>query len=136
MIFVDANIFMYAAGSPHPHKAESLALLDRIARGEVDALIDAEILQELLHRYRFIGRWKDGRQVYLMTRRIIPTIVAVTADVVDEAWILLDKYPRLMARDALHAAVCRSQEVEALCSYDADFDLLTAIRRVEPKDLL
>ena len=64
MILPDANILMYAAGAEDPHKAPSLAMLDRVATGDVDAAIDAGVLQEILHRYRAIGRWKDGRRVY------------------------------------------------------------------------
>ena len=45
MILLDSNILMYAAGAAHPHKADSLALLERVARGEVEAAVDAfEIL--------------------------------------------------------------------------------------------
>ena len=35
MILIDANIFMYAAGAEHPHKAPSVSLLRCIALGEI-----------------------------------------------------------------------------------------------------
>ena len=60
MILIDSNIFMYAGGASHPNKAPSVALLEGIATGRLDGVIDAEILQEILHRYRSIRRWKDG----------------------------------------------------------------------------
>lgn len=50
MILVDTNILMYAAGASHPCKAPSLRLLERVARGDVEAAIHAETLQEILHR--------------------------------------------------------------------------------------
>ncbi len=56
MILLDANIFMYAGGASHPNKAPSLALLEGVARGEREAAVDAEVLQEILHRYRAIQR--------------------------------------------------------------------------------
>jgi predicted nucleic acid-binding protein len=52
VILIDANIFMYAAGAEHPHKEPSRMFLEQVARGEVDAALDAEVLQEILHRYR------------------------------------------------------------------------------------
>lgn len=58
MILIDSNIFMYAAGTPHPNKEPSATFLDQVAIGEVDAVIDAEVLQEILHRYRAISRWR------------------------------------------------------------------------------
>ena len=51
MIFVDSNIPMYLVGADHPHKGASRSLLERaIADGEV-LVTDADVLQEILHRY-------------------------------------------------------------------------------------
>jgi uncharacterized protein len=132
VILVDANILMYAAGAPHPHKAPSARWLEAVARGEVDATVNAETLQELLHRYRAIGWWSDGRRVYDLARTIFPAVVPITAAVLDEARRLLDRHPMLMARDGLHAAVVLVEGFEAICSYDRDFDLIPGVRRVEP----
>ena len=136
MILVDSNIFMYAGGAFHPNKAPSIALLESIATGRVDGVIDAEVLQEILHRYRSIGRWKDGSKVYDLTRKIIPLVFPITVEILDRARALLGKYPRLMARDALHAAVCIGNDVKTICSYDRDFDDIEEITRTEPPDLL
>lgn len=135
MILVDSNILMYAAGAPHRHKEESLAFLERVARGEVDAVLDAEVLQEILHRYRALGRWESGRAVYDLARRIIPTVLPVTGDTLDAARSLLDDYPKLMARDALHAAVCQQADLDGLCSYDRDFDRIRGVKRFEPSQV-
>lgn len=132
MILLDTNIIMYAAGAPHPCKAPSAALLDRIAHGTIDAALDAEALQEILHRYRAIRRWKDGRRVYDLARRLVVTVLPITADVTDQARAIMDDYPTLMARDALHAAVCLRAGAVAICSYDADLDVVAGLRRVEP----
>jgi uncharacterized protein len=135
MILVDANVLMYAAGAAHPHKAPSVAFLRRVAAGEVEATIDAEILQELLHRYRSIGRWEEGRRVYDLTRTLFPTVVPVTAEVMDRARELMDGDETLLARDALHAAVVLTEGYEALCSFDGDFDGIPGIVRRVPGDL-
>lgn len=135
MILVDANVLMYAAGAAHPHKAPSVAFLRRVAAGEVEATIDAEILQELLHRYRSIGRWEEGRRVYDLTRTLFPTVVPVTAEVMDRARELMDGDETLLARDALHAAVVLTEGYEALCSFDGDFDGIQGIVRRVPGDL-
>ena len=132
MILVDANIIMYAAGAEHPYKASSVAFLENVAKGKVEATIDAEVLQEILHRYRALNRWVDGRRVYDLARRIFPAVLPVTSEIVDRARILLDEYEGLMARDALHAAVAELNSLEAICSYDSDFDQIKTILRTEP----
>jgi predicted nucleic acid-binding protein len=132
VILVDANVIMYAAGAEHPHKRPSVALLDRVARGEVEATIDSEMLQEILHRYRAIGRWEDGRRVYDLARQLFRNVVPVTAEVLDRARRILDTDRRIMARDALHAAVVMAEGLEAVCSWDRDFDRIKGIVRREP----
>ena len=129
MILIDSNVIMYAAGADHPHKRPSVALLERVAGGEVEATIDAEVLQEILHRYRAIGRWEDGRRVYDLTRQLFPAVVPVTAEVMDRARRVLDADGHIMARDALHAAVVMAEGLDGLCSYDRDFDRIRGIDR-------
>jgi predicted nucleic acid-binding protein len=98
-----------------------VALLRRVALGEIDAAIDAEVLQKILHRYRAIRRWQEGKEGSALTRRIAP-VVAITDALVDRARDLLDGDPRLGARDALHAAVVLERGIAGLCSYDRDLD--------------
>lgn len=132
MILLDANILMYAAGSAHPHKQPCLDLLGRIARSELHAACDAEVLQEILHRYRALDRWTEGRRLYDHARALLPVILPIDESILDEAARLLDAHPRLMARDALHAAVFLRSGASAFCSYDRDFDVISAVRRREP----
>jgi len=132
LILVDANVIMYAAGAEHPHKARSIDLLRKVAAGDLEAAIDAETLQEILHRYRALDRWLEGRQVFDLARKIFPQVIPVTARILDRAKRILDLDGSLMARDALHAAVVELHSLEAICSFDRDFDRLATIRRIEP----
>lgn len=134
MILVDSNVLMYAAGADHPHKAPSVALLERIASAEVDAVIDAEVLQEILHRYRALRRWQEGSQLYALVRSIFTLVLPITAAVLDEARDLLQQHPHLMARDALHAAVARQETGGEIYSFDEDFDALEGVSRRIPAD--
>jgi predicted nucleic acid-binding protein len=132
LILVDANVFMYAAGAEHPHKAPSAGFLLRVAQGEVEAAVDAEALQEILHRYRAMGKWADGRRVYESARRIVPITLPITCELIDAARDLLEAYGGLTVRDAIHSAVALHSGAEAICSYDRDFDRIEGLRRVEP----
>lgn len=136
MILLDANILMYAAGAEHPNKTSSLALLERVARGSVEAGADVEVLQEILHRYRAIGRWEDGRRVFDLARRIVPNWHPVDVVVLERTRSLLEQDSTLTARDALHAAVYFHVGARALCSFDHDFDRIPGLRRIEPAHFL
>ena len=50
MILVDSNVLMYATGAEHPNKRLAVKFLDRVAGGDVEAAIDAEVLQEIIDR--------------------------------------------------------------------------------------
>ena len=130
MILTDANILMYAAGAEHPHKAPSVAFLNRVASGEVEATIDAEVLQEVLHRYRSLNRWTDGQRVYDLARKLFPDVLSITGEVMDEARQILAIDATLTARDAVHAAVVILYQLDGICSFDTDFDRIAACPRV------
>lgn len=49
---------------------------------------------------------------------------------------MLDEHDRLMARDALHAAVVELFGYDGICSFDTDFDRFPTLRRFQPADLL
>jgi predicted nucleic acid-binding protein len=136
MILVDSNILMYAAGRPHPHHQPSVSLLEAVAVERIDAITDVEVLQEILLRYRAIEQWEKGRRAYDLARQVFPLVIPITIEVMDDARTLMDRYGRLAARDAVHAAVCQLVAAEVICSYDRDFDAIEGLKRVEPEDLL
>ncbi len=132
MILVDSNVWMYAAGAEHPHRTPSLSFVRAVAKGEAKAVIDAEVLQEILHRYRAMGRWREGSELFDLVRRIAPEVLPITAQTLDHARVLLDAHPTMTARDALHASVALEHGIGVICSYDRDFDGLTGITRLTP----
>lgn len=135
MILLDTNVLMYTVGAPHPLRAPSRALLARVARREVEAAVDAEVLREILHRYRAIGRWEDGRRVYDLTRRLLPEVVDLGGEVLDLARQLMERHPRLTARDAAHAAAAILVGAEAFCTWDRDFLAIPELRVRAPDQI-
>jgi predicted nucleic acid-binding protein len=130
MILVDSNVLMYAGGVEHPNKKPAVAFLKRVAAGEVEAAVDAEVLQEVIHRYRALRRWPEGQLVYESTRGLFPEVLAITGPVMDYAKRLVDADERISARDAVHAAVVAVYRLEGICTFDRDFDRIRGCRRV------
>ena len=134
--FLDANIPIYAAGRPHRLK-EPCAQVLMLAEERPEAfLTDAEVLQELLHRYLALRLWSEGRDVFhgfadLMRERVEP----VQAIDVEQAALLADELPELGARDLLHAAIIRRLEVQHIISADAGLDRLTEVERLDPMEI-
>jgi predicted nucleic acid-binding protein len=130
VIFLDSNIPMYLVGAPHPHKTEAQLLVDRcIAAGE-RMVTDAEVLQEILHRYSALGRREAiGPTLGTLLRYVDQVFPVEQADVLRASEILEDPLG-LSARDALHIAIMERHGVERILSFDADFDRCPAVTRI------
>jgi len=50
VVFLDANVVMYAVGGEHPYRLPCQQVMSAIANNTLTAAIDTEIVQEILHR--------------------------------------------------------------------------------------
>ena len=130
MIFVDSNVPMYLVGAEHPHKADARRLLERhIAAG--DRLVtDAEVFQEILHRYVAIRRRDAIDAAFDALTGVTDEVLPIEIADVEAARKELHAYPALSARDALHVAIMRRHGVMRIMSFDAGFDAVQGIERI------
>ncbi len=128
---IDTNIPMYAAGNESPWKMPSVQFLERVAAGEIEAVTDTEVLQEILHRYSHIGHRAHGFRVYDLFRQVVDEVLPVEVQDMDKARDLFEEYPALTSRDAIHAALAYRHGL-AILSYDRHFDGLDHLTRLEP----
>lgn len=131
-VFVDANVPMYAVGAAHPLKQSCVDLLEAIARGEVAALTDAEVLQEILHRYSALCQRDRAIEVIQLFTRVVPTVLPITLADVEGALDFHRRYTSLQARDSLHVAVMVNNGVERILSADQHFDAVAEVQRFDP----
>lgn len=130
MIFVDSNIPMYLVGAAHPHKIDSQRALERLIADGQRLVTDAEVLQEILHRYAAIAR-RDAIQAAIdALLGVVDEIYPVDAAAVIRAKDIVLARQALSARDALHAAVMTAHGVRRILSFDAGFDQLPGIERI------
>lgn len=131
MILVDSNIPMYLIGAAHPHKVDAQRLLERhIAAG--DRLVtDAEVFQEILHRYVAIDRKDAIQPAYDALLGVVDEVLPITEVEVQQAKdILLGAAPGTSARDALHLAVLRVHDIDRIMSFDRGFDRFPGVHRI------
>ena len=131
-VFVDVNIFMYAAGAPHPSKDPCLRLLQRMADEAIEAMTDSEALQELLYRFWHLRRLEEGITIVESAVQSMSRVLPVTAEDVLLARTLLRAHGRVEPRDAIHAAVMLNHGLTDLYSYDRHFDRIPGLKRLEP----
>ncbi len=135
MIFIDTSIFMYAAGKEHPNKEPSVNILKLIAVGEVDAVINVEVLQEIYHRYTMIKMKEKGIELAKKVITIVPRIYSIELSDAIKAMEILEKY-NVTSRDAIHIAFMLNRNIKEVCTYDRHFFGVEEIKAYKPEDLL
>jgi len=130
--FLDANILMYAAGAEHPLREPCRQALRRAVASRTPLVTDAEVLQEILHRYFAIRRPDAAAAVYRSAVDLCDEVMPIAEKDTARALELLRSYAELTPRDAIHVATMESAGVQRLLSADRDFDVVTSVQRVDP----
>lgn len=130
MIFLDSNIPMYLIGSPHPHKEGARRLVAGAIAARERLVTDAEVLQEILHRYDAIRRREFIQPAFDSLLGLADEVFPISRAEVDRAKDILLGSQRLSARDALHIAVMHRNRVARIMTFDSGFDGVPGITRV------
>lgn len=133
-LFVDVNVPMYAAGAAHRYREACIWVLQQIAAGHIEAVIDTEIIQEVLYRYGNLKRWQIAATMANNLFVLIPNVLAVTLSDAQLAVELFKKYaPQgITARDLIHVAVMQNNDIQHIISTDKHFDKIAGIKRLDP----
>ena len=129
MILIDSSVPMYLVGAAHPPKSVAQRLLERLALDQRRLVSDAEVLQEILHRYAAIGRRDAVQPAFEALLAIVDDVLPVTVETMQRARDLVLGSPLLSARDAVHVAVMQQHGVEEILSFDRGFDGVPGVRR-------
>jgi predicted nucleic acid-binding protein len=129
VILVDSNVPMYLVGGAHPNRDRARHAIEVAVTARELLVTDAEVFQEILHRYVAINR-RDAIEVAWRTlRALVDEVYPVELEDVDRARRLVGS-GQLTARDALHVAVMQRRGVGEILTFDTDFDRVPGIVRL------
>ena len=132
---IDTNIFIYAAGGPHPYRDPCRKVLTEIESGRIDGNVDTELLQEVMYVYWYRKQLPVGLQYVDRLLVLFPSPISVDKAVVAEAREVMASHPTLDPRDAVHAAVVIKRGLEGIISTDRGYDAIAGFTRFDPKDI-
>jgi len=130
VILVDSNVPMYLVGAAHPHKIDARRLLERAVADGRRLVTDAEVLQEILHRYVAINRRDAIQPCFDVLLELVDEVLPVDLDTVQRAREIVLGRPELTARDAIHVATMERHGVREILSFDRHFDGVPGIVRL------
>jgi len=129
VIFVDSNLPMYLVGAGHPNKAAARSMLERAIADDEPLVTDAEVLQEILHRYVAIDRRDAIEPATAAILGVVDDVFPVERADVERARRLV-LATRLSARDAIHLAIMQRHGVGRILTFDRGFEGITGIVRL------
>jgi predicted nucleic acid-binding protein len=130
VIFIDSNVPMYLIGAPHPHKADAQRLLEKLVSDRQRLVTDAEVLQEILHRYVAINRREAIQPAFDALLGIADLVLSVDVAAAGRAKEIVLGHRQISARDALHLAIMEQHGIQRIFSFDTGFDGYPGIERV------
>jgi uncharacterized protein len=133
--FIDTNIFIYAKGKDHPLKSTCISWIKQIGENNITAVINTEIIQEILYRFQSIKRMPEGILLSKEAIEICRLILPVTERDLQKAIEIIELHSNVQTRDAFHAATMLNNGIKEILSADPHFDLIPGIRRIDPAKL-
>ena len=130
MILIDSNIPMYLVGAPHPHKRDAQRLLEKLISDRQRLVTDAEVLQEILHRYVAINRRDAVQPAFDALLGIVDQVLPIDRAAAERAKEIVLGHPQMSARDAVHLAVMEQHSIEQILTFDTGFDGFPGIKRL------
>lgn len=121
---------MYLVGAAHPLKTNSQVLLERLIAEGQRLVTDAEVLQEILHRYTAIERRDAIRPALQITLDIVDDVITIDKADVLRAGEIVQNRVSMSARDALHIAIMERYGIQSILSFDGDFDRWPGLQRI------
>jgi predicted nucleic acid-binding protein len=121
---------MYVIGAPHPHKTEAQLLLERLIATGQRLVTDAEVLQEILHRYTAIGKREAFGPAFQVLLGIVDNVFPIEKADVLRAEEIAQNRASLSARDSVHIAIMERHGIRSILSFDADFDRWPGLQRI------
>ena len=121
---------MYLVGAPHPHKTDAKRWLEELVSGQERLVTDAEVLQEILHRYVAIERPDAIQPAFDALLGVVDEVFAVDQAAVERAKGIVLGQKELSARDAVHLAMMQIRGIRKILSFDRGFDGLPGIARL------
>lgn len=130
MILIDSNVPMYLVGADDTFRGRAQRLIESAAIAGERLVTDAEVFQEVLHRYHRTGRHDAIDAAFAVLRDVVDEVYPIELPDVERARRLLLGAPRLTSRDAIHVAVMQGRDIGRIMSFDHGFDGIPGIIRL------
>ncbi|MFS8159035.1 MAG: type II toxin-antitoxin system VapC family toxin [Candidatus Roizmanbacteria bacterium] len=139
MIYIDTNIFLYAADKESQYFADCTTFLSSCIKENIDITTSAETIQEIVHYLKNRNTIKDAPHICNTILKIIPTPLALDISVLEVFIKMVSEYGdnrKIQSRDLLYVATCIENDIGTIVTYDKAFSQIKEIKAQTPKQFL
>lgn len=130
VIFVDANIPMYLVGDDERYRGDARRLVEHAITARERLVTNAEVLQEILHRYAAIDQRDAIQPAFDAILGVVDEIFPITVDDVERAKSIVHGRRKHSARDAIHLATMERNGITRIMTFDRGFDSYPGVTRM------
>jgi predicted nucleic acid-binding protein len=129
MIYLDANIFLYAVLDDGEKRDSCQKILNDVGKGKISACTSPLTWDEIVHTLKKHAPLEEVLDQSRQFRKF-PNLIffGVTSSVLEKAEQLMEVYG-LKPRDAIHAATAIVNNVNEIASDNSDFDKVKELKR-------
>ena len=117
-------------GRPSCSQTDAQRLLEKFISERQSLVTDAEVLQEILHRFAAIQRRDAIQPAFNALLGVVDEVLPVDRAAVERAKEIVLAYSGLSARDAVHLAVMENHGIDRIMSFDSGFDQFPGVTRL------
>lgn len=122
---------MYLVGASVRHRADAQHMLETAIVSSEKLVTNAEVLQEILHRYVAIQRQDAIQPAFDALLGVVDEVYPILGEDVERAKaIVLGGVGRRSARDAVHLATMERYRITRIMTFDAGFAGYPGIERL------
>ena len=134
--FLDSTTLIHAIDKNAEYQKECLNVISKAAKGEINASTSLETLEETLFILSKLTSPPTALRVthdYLKMTKIKKYEMKLT--IFEHALEIMEITPLKRPKDAINVATMLEQDIPKIVSEDKEYDKVSLIQRVHPKDL-
>jgi predicted nucleic acid-binding protein len=132
-VYIDSNVFFYAKILDRQYGEACAEILRKIENGEVEAATSTLVIVELANALRKYGLADEVKDVVDAIFSLDMSVFEVDSLDVRTAAHVYDEF-RISPYDCVHVAIMKKASIAEIISADKDFDKITWIKRLDPKN--
>jgi predicted nucleic acid-binding protein len=134
--FLDSSTLIHAVDSSAEYHEECLNIITKAAKGQISTATSLETLEETLF---ILSKLTTTSTALSVTRDFLRMTnikkYEMNRTILEQALEIIETTPLRQPKDAINVATMLEHDIQTIISEDKEFDNVTLIRRMHPKDL-